>query len=348
MTLELAAELLDDLHAVEETERAAYDAEKVRTGDKVAGITPSDLGRCRRAVMYRETETARDEGWTEDRLAAIVGSALHNLVADARRARHPEWWVEQRLAIPGLPRKGRLDAYDSDRKRVDDVKTKSGRAMDRLLGRGRADDGDKAQADVYALAAENAGADVRTVTITYLNREAVGDDDASERVWVDEWSYSRADSLEALARLHAVQDALDDGVELPRDERGPGSWACDHCAWLARCWELSEVPAGHTAQSWRAAPEEVAEAARRLVVVRAKLAELRDAEDALRPVLVGHRGVTFTDADGAPRVLKWSRGSGPDEGGQLDSKRVRARYAELGEEPPTLGTAPRLTLPVVR
>ena len=43
--------------------------------------------------------------------------------------------------------------------------------------------------------------------------------------------------------------------------------------------------------------------------------------------------------------MKWSRGS--VKGGHLDSKAVRARYAELGETPPGLGTAPKVTTPAI-
>lgn len=352
-----ASELLDDLHALEELERAERhalaaaeaEAEGKELVPRPPGVTVSDVGRCRRQVSYRETGTEADADYVDDKLAAILGTAIHKVVAEARRRRHPSWLVEERVNVPGLPRQGVLDAYDDERRRVDDLKTKSGRAMERMLARGRAEDNDRDQANVYALAVEDElGLPVELVTITYLNREGVGDDDASERLWTDEWTYDRAEALDALAKLHAVQDGLDAGELLPRDGRNPDAWPCNRCPFRRRCWDLEKVPAGYTALSWQAAPEEVQAAARELVVVKARLAQLQEREDELRATVVGHGGETFEDAEGQVRRIAWTRGSPPGTGGRLDSKAARRDYARWGEDPPTLGTSPRLTTPVVK
>lgn len=105
------------------------------------------------------------------------------------------------------------------------------------------------------------------------------------------------------------------------------------------------MPEGYTAQSAYLAPAEVADAADQLRVIRAEQAKLKEAADYLRLQLVGHAGATFTDSEGIERQVKWSRGS--TTGGQLDSAAVRARYAALGEKPPTLGTAPKVSTPAL-
>lgn len=321
--------LRDDLQAYEDSDPHA------------PGIGPSDSDRCRRQVGYRVTGTPPDrpEDATLVRMA-WVGTALHKHVAEARQLTHPTWLVEGKVQPPGLDREGTVDAYLDDHANVDDIKTKTGRGYEAILTRGRAYDGDRKQVLVYGLALEEAGRVVRTCSVTYLDREGRHDP------FVDCWTYDRQEALAALAELHALADAIDAGADLPRDGRGPDTGRpCDTCQWIKTCWQLDSVPEGYTAQSAGLAPAEVAEAAEQLRLLRAEQAEIKAAVDYLRLQLVGHNGATFVDAEGITRQVKWSKGS--NRGGQLDSAAVRARYADLGEEPPTLGTAPKVSTPAV-
>lgn len=305
------------------------------------GIGPSDSDRCRRQVGYRVTETPPDrpEDATLVRMA-WVGTALHKHIAQARQLTHPTWLVEGLVYPPGLDRPGTVDAYLDDLGNVDDIKTKTHRGMDAILTRGRAYDADRKQVLVYGLALQEAGCTVNTCSVTYVDRNGLQDP------FVDTWSYDRQEALEALASLHALADAIDAGAELPRDGRGPDTGRpCDTCQWIKTCWQLDSVPEGYTAQSAWLAPEEVAEAADTLRLLRKDQAETKEAIDYLRLKLQGHNGAVFTDSDGVQRQVKWSKGS--TKGGQLDSEAVRRRYADLGEDPPTLGTAPKVSTPAV-
>ena len=262
-------------------------------------------------------------------------------MARARELSHPTWQVEARVQAPGMERAGTVDAAMDDLGNVDDIKTKSARGMDAILARGQAYNSDREQVLIYALAIEHAsGTAPRTCSVTYVDRNGYLDP------FVDTWTYDRGEALRALAKLHALQDAIDAGDELPRDGLGPDTGRpCDTCRWIATCWQLDKVPAGYTAQSAYLAPAEVADAADQLRRVRAEVAELEKAADYLKLQLTGHDGATFEDSDGIKRTVKWSKGNAV--GGHLDSKAVRQRYADLGERPPTLGTAPRLTTPAV-
>lgn len=307
-----------------------------------AGLGPSDVGRCRRQLMYRESGTEPDPDYQEDRLAATLGTAIHSIVAEARRLTHPSWLVEESLPIPGLVRNGTVDCYGDGI--VDDLKTVSARRLESTLTRGRPWDDDADQVLIYGLALEHAGHVVKKCTVTYLSREAPADDDRRGVVFELDYDHDRA--VAALARLHAVQDALDDGVTLPRDGRGPGDFQCDRCPFLQRCWQLKDVPAGYSAQSWELAPEEVQAAAAELNLWRKAKAKAEEHIEALVPMMVGHHGQTFVDGEGVKRRISWTNGGKRKEtGGPLDSKAVRARYEALGEEPPTLGTSPQCRLP---
>lgn len=307
-----------------------------------AGIGPSDVGNCRRQVAYRVRGVTPDR--KEDaglRRHAWIGTALHAHVAQARSLSHPTWQVEAKQQAPGMERPGTVDAYMDDLRNVDDIKSKSGRGMDAILSRGRAYDSDREQVSIYALAVEHAsGVAPLTCSVTYVDRQGYLDP------FVDCWTYDRAEALRALAKLHALQDAIDAGEELPRDGRGPDTGRpCDTCRWIKTCWQLDKVPEGYTAQSAYLAPEEVADAADQLRRLRAEKAELDAAIEYLRLQVVGHDGAEFVDSDGIRRRVKWSSGS--RRGGALDSKAVRERYAALSEDVPTLGSAPRVTTPAV-
>jgi hypothetical protein len=92
----------------------------------------------------------------------------------------------------------------------------------------------------------------------------------------------------------------------------------------------------------------VASAARELHAALAQRAELEDRITALRREVEGADGMSFEDGEGIMRKIRWTTGRPPGEGGQLDQRRARALLAYHDEQAPTLGTAPRLSMPAVR
>lgn len=263
------------------------------------GVGPSDIGRCPAQVGFRVRGTPPD--FPEDRALvrkAAMGKAIHAIIAAARRTAHPDWLVEAKVTPPGMNRPGTVDAYGDGN--VDDVKTKSERGFDAVLARGKAYDADRDQVDIYALALEDAGHEVKTCSVTYVERSGNRPD------FVDSWTYDRNQALTALERLHALEDAaLGDG-DLPRAGRGPEvGRPCDTCRWRRTCW--GHVPEGYSTQSYTLASEQVAAAAADLVELKAR-ADALDSEIAhRRAMLQGHDGAVFTDRDGIVRRVAWTK-----------------------------------------
>lgn len=312
-----------------------------------AGIGPSDIGECPRRVFYRVTGTPQDrEEAAILRATAWLGAAVHQAIAEARKHAHPTWLVEQPVTVPGMERPGTCDAYMDDLRNVDDVKTKSGRGFDAILGRGKAYDSDVEQTELYALGLEDAGHEVATCSVTYVDRNGY-QREGEHGVFVDSWSYDRKRALRAVGRLNALQDAVDDGVVPARAGGGPGTGRpCDSCPWIKTCWNLDKVPEGYTAQSAFLAPAEVAEAAAQLHALRQEASEIDKAQDYLKLQLQGHGGAVFTDHEGIQRRVSYSKGS--STGGALAQKEAAKLLEQAGLPVPRLGTSPRLTLPAVK
>lgn len=268
---------------------------------------------------------------------AVMGTAVHAHIARARQRAHPHWLVEHAVQVPGFDRAGAVDACGDGT--VDDVKTKSDRGYDAALNRGVEYPADHDQVMLYGLGLEDEGVDVRRCSVTYVNRS----DGASK---VHSWTYDRAEALLVADKMHALIDRVEllDPWSIDRGGVMPDKRPCDSCPFLRLCWGLDSVPEGYSALSYGLADEEVAEAAEQLRLVREQRKAAEEAEEYLRAKLLGHGGETFVDSDGVRRVITFTKSRPPGEGGPLDSKAVRARYAELGEVPPTLGTSPQLRL----
>lgn len=331
---ELDRQLWDDLLAVER------DYQNSRSRE----VGPSDAralfkGGCERRLAYQVQGVEPTDEEPETLLrSAILGSAVHAWIAEVRKQRHPDWLVETQVQVPGFERPGAVDAFGDGT--VDDVKTKSHRGFDMITELGKATEADQAQAMLYALGLTLDGHDVQRCSVTYVSRSN-GD------TLVDSWTYDHAEALALADRMHALIDRVQmlPPEAIARGGQSPEWRPCDGCPFRTECWQLDQVPEGYTALSYDLAPEEVAEAAEQLRLLRAEQAAVKEAIDFLQQQLQGHGDTTFTDSDGVVRRIAFSRAKPPGEGGALDSKAVRAHYAALGEEPPTLGVSPRLTLP---
>lgn len=334
---ELEAQLWRDLLAMER------DYQESRSPQ----IGPSDVralhkGGCQRQLGFRVQGVEPSDPEPEWLVRqAVMGTAIHAHVAKARRLAHPHWLVEAAVQVPGFDRPGAVDACGDGT--ADDLKTKSDRGYDAVLNRGRAYDADHDQTDLYALALTEDGHDVRRCSVTYLNR-------SDGQSWVDSWTFDRDQALRTADKMHGLIDRVEllDPWAIDRGGLSPDWKPCDSCPFRTLCWNLPEVPEGFNAVSAEVATEEVATDAEQLRLLRAEHNAMGEAIDYLRLRLEGHGGKTFVDSDGIERRVAWSAGKPYGSGGHLDSKAVRARYVDLGEEPPTLGIAPRLTTPVAK
>lgn len=212
------------------------------------GVGPSDIGTCRRAIMYRENPPEGYEPLPEEKTAAVVGSILHEGVATALRRRRRgrrHRLIEAEVYVPGFDVPGHLDLYERPIARISDWKFIGDYAWENEIADGPRED-DLDQMMVYGLGLEDAGEPVREVRVVYVRRARPKEIEEFVR------PYDRERALAAVDRLHAIIDALDDGRELPRDRQGPDfDGICRGCAARADCWDLDRAEeAGRTAAGW--------------------------------------------------------------------------------------------------
>lgn len=320
--------LWDDLLAAYEREQARRDP---RVGPSDAQVLSTG---CLRQLAYRSQGFAPSDPEEPKRLrAAILGEALHRMVADARRA--AGWdMVERDVQVPGFPRPGRLDAWH--RGRLDDVKTVSDRVFRTVLELGKAREGDGQQAELYGLAVPG----TEILSVTYLHRE-------TGEVFEDSWTFDPVAAERTRVRmLEAIEAAARPPGDLGRAARTPHDRPCDACPFRSLCW-------GVKLEQWEpepapVAPASVQAAARRYHAAAAAKRAAEDAMEEARYELAAASGMTWTDDEGIERMVKWSSGREPGDGGQLDTARARALLEYYGEQVPTRGTAPRLSFPAVR
>lgn len=307
------------------------------------GVGPSDIGRCPAQVAFRVREVEPDRPEDRDLIRkAALGKAIHAAVAEARKLAHPDWLVEVQVQPPGLSRPGTVDAYMTDLGVVDDVKTKSERGFDAILGRGKAYDEDRDQTNVYALAIEDMGHPVKTCSVTYVERSG------NRPPFVDSWTYDREEAMGALMRLHALEDAIESGGELPRTGRGPElGRPCDTCRWPTKCWGV--VPAGYSTQSYTLAPPQVAEAGTDLVTLKKQRDAIEEAIEFRRAQLQGHNGAVFTDDEGIVRKVAWTKPGPPKQVTDADAAADLLKSHDLPvPTKPGRASAPQLRTPAVK
>lgn len=361
-------ELARDLLALDASER------RDQTG---RGISPSDVGAlfpggCKRQLAYREQGAVPTDPLPPEMvLASLVGTSVHDVVS---RARTLAGWpiVEHFVQLPGLDRRGRLDGYRDGR--VDDLKTKSSRGLRALLDRGKAYDGDQAQAELYAYALETVGTlgtapdasdeeiarwsfiegtwshhdeprppqPVETVSVTYVSRDNPADS------FTDSWTYERKRARRHLVKLAGLTDRVRQ-VPPERIERGglrPDRRPCEGCPFRTRCWELTDVlPDGETPVTRSIRDEEAERLAADLVKLRAAEKEAKEGIEYVRAALANRNGMEFEDAEGIRRRVHWTKSK--SEGGQLDQIAAAQIITEMGMVPPRLGTVSQLRTPAV-
>lgn len=229
---------------------ALFDAARPRsrkTADARAegtfGVGPSDLAECRKRIEYRERPPDGYEPDPSDKSAAFLGTMIHDGYTAARRARYPDRRFGFKVAILGIPRPGEVDEYSRFLARVTDYASAGEYRWERVGKYGPEED-KWDQAFTYGLAIEDAGEPVREIELIYVRR-STGETETFRR------PYSRQAAMRALARLHAILDALEAGTPLPRDREGPTLDArCAGCEAVRHCWQLDAVPEGRTPESF--------------------------------------------------------------------------------------------------
>jgi hypothetical protein len=240
--------------AIEEADKARPRTRKTddARAEGLFGVGPSDIGRCRKQIEYRENPPEGYEPISVDRAAAYEGTLLHEGIERARRRRYPWRKFSVPIHVPGLDRPGEIDEYDPILGTVIDVKTKGTYAWE-LLGKDGPADSEWDQVFLYGMGLEHAGQPIEWVELHCYNRENFRHPERFRR------PYSRARALTAVQRLHSILDDLTAGRELPRDEPGPSlSAICrNFCPSVRDCWNVTEAELNRrTPEGWMVARDD--------------------------------------------------------------------------------------------
>lgn len=299
------AEKSDPVADIEDHLRGLYPRPTPDPGGWATG--PSDYLRCRRQIQYREKPPAGVEPVHKPNLEATLGSMYAEMLRQARSGRYPWRLYEHEVRVPGLDRPGRLDEYDTITRRLRDWKT-TGHYKWEQIGVDGADPAHKGQLDIYAYGLEEAGFRVDVAELEYVNR-AFGEVERFEH------RYRRDDAETALDWLYGVNAALDMGVDLPRDRRGPSTdEMCRLCPFVEHCWNVAAAEAaGRSPESYTIlGPDPTAEqiewAARRTLDFKRDLNAAKTAYEEARYLLTGvpdgtYGGIVVTEK--SRRMPEW-------------------------------------------
>jgi hypothetical protein len=209
-------------------------------------VGPSDYGSCERQIMYRVRGVKPGTPVQQTR-AATMGTLFWKGLGEFIDETHAgQAIVELPVVVPGLERPGAADLWWLVDGALVDVKTVSERAFDRVVKMGAKPE-HVGQIETYALGI-NRNEDarrrrlrqrlgetvpkVRTLVLAYVNRD---DGDVHEI----EWAYDETSARERVSWLARVEQAIEDGFELPRAEGAQmGAFPCDWCPFWRTCWEI--------------------------------------------------------------------------------------------------------------
>lgn len=328
MTLPTATELLTD-----------WDASRPRSQQTEMGM--SGLGGCRRAAGYTLQGYAPDPGFAGGGMQAIMGTAIHEALAEAGRqsVKLPPGACAEALEVCFAGLLGHPDLYAESVLR--DYKTLGFAAQ---LERIRTNGPPAAhlwQASCYAAALILSGRPVTTIEIDYIDRSG-----GEEYLWSGPFEMQHV--RDAMAWLEQVRTTRAD--RLSRDYR-PDSVTCQGCPFFQRCWQ-SQAVAGRSARSALFADDPDAGAwAARLEAARAAKAAAEAAEadakgalDALRTVERPGESEDIT-VPGFAKVIRFSVARGSEH---LHRALIEEDYERAGAKPPMARSAPRITLSLVK
>lgn len=200
----------------------ARDADRPRS--KQVEIGPSQLGGCRRRVMYQLHGTP--EVNPTERLASIMGTAIHASIEEAFTHMDPAgdvFLVE--AEVPGVEEiglgPGHIDLYSKADKSVNDWKTtkkKNQRYFPKQQQRW--------QGQVYGFLMTRAGYEVETIRLISIARDGTVDD-----IVTHEEPYNDDIAFQAMDWLHELYSRKDEGW-LPDPELS-GVICTDYCPYFS-------------------------------------------------------------------------------------------------------------------
>jgi hypothetical protein len=187
-------------------------------------IGMSQLGSCRRQTGYMLGGYDPDAGFEKNGVQAVLGTAIHEIAAQAATMLIPGA-IAEGLGVRFGGLLGHPDLWVDGI--VRDVKTKGYSLQLENIRRTGPPQGERWQVHTYAAGLILAGYEVHTCQLDYIARDG-GDE------YLFEEPFSVDVVSEAMAWLDQVRTA--EVMTLPRDYR-PGSGHCQSCPYFERCWE---------------------------------------------------------------------------------------------------------------
>lgn len=295
------------------TDLYAADAQRPRSLQTAVGV--SALLGCARRVA--ETILGTPETNEPDRLAAVMGTAIHTACENATKARNPFAETELEIRIPDFDLVGHADLWEPIDRAVEDWKTTTRDRVSAVALNGPSRQ-QRAQVQVYGYGLTLKGYPVEKVRLVFIPRDGRGDETV---VW--EAPYDEAQALEALLWLEGVREQVQNGIK-PKPERLASSFCRDWCPFYdphglgSGCTGIADKPADTVITD-----PEVVDAG--VTYFRAGLDAKRSGEikDAAKAACEGRSGrLGETEL-----VLSWSD---PKPREVLDEAAVRATYAAAG------------------
>ena len=241
--------------------KGAHRDDRARPRSRQRLLGPSSIGLCRRRAAY-EVHGTWPTDLADNMHAAILGTWLHEGILRVLREQYGAWteleltdgvilghadayWAPADLHRRVLGRDTADDSQLSDVGVVEDVKTKSTRALDVVVRQGPSQ-AEWFQVHLYAHLLRTGGLKdhpslptgeplpVDVVRLRYVGREY-------GQVVVHQRAYDEDVAKQALAWAEDVL-ASPEPEAMPRDLDGPGlSIICDNCPFKTACWNLDQL-----------------------------------------------------------------------------------------------------------
>jgi hypothetical protein len=314
----------------------AYDAQRPRSQQVEIGM--SQLGGCRRQTGYMLSRTPPDEGFANNGVQAVMGTAIHEAAAQGAKLLVPDAEAESlEVHFGGLT--GHPDLYLDGV--VRDVKTLGYTMQLEDRRRHGPKQRERWQIHTYGAGLIVAGHPVHTVELDFLARDS-GDE------FLHSEPFDPIAVADAMAWLHEVRTT--EPAMLARDYR-PDSAICRSCPFFERCWEaprgtddrhvlyLEDPDAGRWAlQLWEAGLD-LKQAQQRAQDARGALDHLRSVSRPGEKEYIG--GLGLDDDDVLEIRVQRGRSS-------LDGDLIRADYERAGAEPPMRTGEPVIRMALVK
>ncbi|WP_328769451.1 PD-(D/E)XK nuclease family protein [Streptomyces sp. NBC_00286] len=225
--------------------KGAHRDDRSRPRSRQRQLGPSSIGLCRRRAAY-EVHGTWPTDLDDNMHAAILGTWLHDGIL---RVLAEQYGAHTELELTNGVILGHADAYWTPSGQipgvVEDVKTKSTRALDVVVRQGPSRH-EWFQVHLYAYLLRTGGLtehphlptgdplEVDVVRLRYVGREY-------GQVVVHQRAYDEDVTRQALAWAEDVLESPEPEA-MPRDLDGPGlSVICDNCPFKTTCWQLDQL-----------------------------------------------------------------------------------------------------------